>query len=48
MIWLSKRFTFKLGVMCHSAERKSIPVVINFSIDVEAYRSPLFMASFKF
>lgn len=47
MIWLSKRFTFKLGVMCYSAERKSIPVVINFSIDVEAYRSPLFMASFK-
>ena len=48
MVWLSKRFTFKLGVMCYSAERKSIPVVINFSIDFEAYRSFTFMASFKF
>ena len=48
MVWLSKRFTFKLGVMCYSAKRKSIPVVINFSIDVEAYWSSLFMASFKF
>ena len=43
-----KEVYVKLGVMCYSAERKSIPVVINFSIDVEAYRSSLFMASFKF